>query len=96
LNYLYSLPNKIFSYIQAHIPVLSTKLPEIEKIITHFNIGNFIENHQPEHIAEKIKESVHHKDYQLWKQNTYIAEKELSWEKEKQILKEIISTHFNC
>lgn len=96
LNYLYSLPNKIFSYIQAHIPVLSTKLPEIEKIITHLNIGNFIENHHPEHIAEKIKESVHHKDYQLWKQNTYIAEKELSWEKEKQILKEIISTQFNC
>jgi len=96
LNYLYSLPNKIFSYIQAHIPILSSKLPEIEKIITHFNIGNFIENHQPEHIAEKIKESIHHKDYQLWKQNTYIAEKELSWEKEKQTLKEIIIRHFNC
>ncbi len=41
LNYLYSLPNKIFSYIHAHIPILSSRLPEIEKIYTYLSNRQF-------------------------------------------------------
>lgn len=93
LNYLYSLPNKIFSYINAHIPVLSSRLPEIENIINHYQIGNFIDNHHPEHIAQKIKETIHHPQYMQWKQNTYIASEELNWNTEKEKLKKII-THY--
>lgn len=92
LNYLYSLPNKIFSYIHAHIPILSSRLPEIEKIITHYNIGNFIDYHEPQHIAEKIIETIFHPNYLIWKKNTYWASEELSWEKEKQKLKQIIAS----
>ena len=47
LNYRFSLPNKIFDYIHAGIPVLAYRLPEIEKIITNYSIGSFIENHNP-------------------------------------------------
>lgn len=90
LNYLYSLPNKIFSYINAHIPILASRLPEIEKIISKYQIGMFIDNHQPEHIANKIKEALHHPEYSIWKQNTYIANQDLQWDKEKEILKNLI------
>lgn len=95
LNYLYSLPNKIFSYINAHIPILSSRLPEIEKIITTYNIGMFIENHQPQHIAEQIRNALNHPSYQQWKENTYKASQELNWKVEKEKLKNIIQQHIN-
>lgn len=90
INYLYSLPNKIFDYIQAEIPILSSKLPEIERIIDTYNIGAYIDNHSPEHIASKITLLL--SDDKLlndWKKNTIIAKEELNWENEKHIFKNV-------
>ena len=91
LNYYYSLPNKIFDYIQAGIPILASKLPEIEKIITHYNIGDFINSHEPQTIAEKINEMLTSQKLNEYKENTNLAAKELSWTNEKQKLKAIFS-----
>lgn len=90
LNYRYSLPNKLFDYIHAGIPVLASPLVEISKIITQYNIGTVIENHDPKHIAEKI-ESVLNNEKQLlvWKENLKFAAEDLTWEKEKQVLQKI-------
>ncbi|GIV27484.1 MAG: glycosyltransferase [Bacteroidia bacterium] len=95
LNYLYSLPNKIFSYIHAHIPILASRLPEIEKIILKYNIGAFIENHNPQHIAMRIKEMMYSDQYPIWKQNTFVAAEELCWKKEKEVLKTILRKYIN-
>ena len=56
LNHKYSLPNKLFEYLHAGVPVLASRLAEQEKIIIRYEVGGFIEDHQPEHIAGKIKE----------------------------------------
>ena len=90
LNYFNSLPNKIFDYIHAGIPVLASPFPEIEKIITKYNIGTFINSHQPEHIAETINRLLASPDYQKYKENTLLAAKELNWENEKQKFLQII------
>lgn len=95
LNYLYSLPNKLFSYINAHIPVLASPLPEVKKIIEQYEIGMCIENHSPEHIAEKIAEALNNPQYAVWKANTYRAAQDLNWEKEKEKFKSILQKHFN-
>jgi glycosyltransferase involved in cell wall biosynthesis len=70
LNYHYSLPNKLFDYTQANIAVLATRLPEIESLINTYDIGCFIDNHEPKHIAERINYMISSGQLEKWKKNT--------------------------
>ncbi|WP_295812767.1 glycosyltransferase [uncultured Apibacter sp.] len=54
LSYRYALPNKLFDYIHAKIPVLGTYLPEIKKVIDKDQIGEVISKHSAREISEKI------------------------------------------
>ena len=90
LNYRYSLPNKVFDFINAGIPILSSRLPELEVLINKYQIGDFIDNHQPKHIATKINELLSSLNYSVFKRNTQLAKKENCWQIEKQNLIEVI------
>lgn len=90
LNYFFSLPNKIFDYIHAGVPILASRLPEIEKVITQYAIGSFIENHEPAHIAEKINALLNSENYQDYKKNTRKAKLDLNWDTEKQKLMSLL------
>jgi len=88
LNYRFALPNKLFDYIQAEVPVLVSNLPEMKNLVEHYQVGEIIENHTPEHIAAKIKSMLDNQDQlPTWKANTQKAAQELNWEKETQFLK---------
>ena len=91
LNYYNSLPNKIFDYLQSAVPILASRLPEIESLVSRYEVGDFIENHRPEHIASKIRELLSSPRLQIFKQNTLRARQELDWERENYKLKEVIS-----
>ena len=91
MNYHFSLPNKLFDYMHAGIPILASKLPEIENIIRTYHIGTFIENHQPQHIAKQISDFINSKEYEVCKNNTKLAAKENNWQKEKQQLITLIN-----
>ncbi|MDD3875176.1 MAG: glycosyltransferase [Bacteroidales bacterium] len=87
INYRYSLPNKIFDYIHAQIPVLVSSLVELERIVTYYDIGLVIQNHEPLHIAEKIIEATkNEKKREFWKKNLIIAAQEIKWQNEKKVL----------
>ena len=90
VNYLFSLPNKIFDYIHAGIPVLVSDLPEVRKVVESYAVGDFIPSHDPVQIADKINDIFAHPERMTnWKLNTEKARRELNWEKESEVLKTV-------
>jgi glycosyltransferase involved in cell wall biosynthesis len=90
-NYYNSLPNKIFDYINAGVPILATRLPEIERIVSQRGLGVFIENHEPAHIAEVINRVLFSDEFDRLKENTRLASAHFSWEHEKEALLGVIA-----
>ena len=89
LNYRFSLPNKLFDYLHAGVPVLASPLPEIKSIIDGYQIGTFISNHQPQTIAQTISNALGNTlQMEKWRANCNKAALELNWEnEEKKLLK---------
>jgi len=93
INYRYSLPNKVFDYIQAETPIIGTNLIEISKILSEYGVGEIIEEFTPENLALLIN-SLLNDESKLTdlKVNCSKARKVLNWESEIETLKEIYSS----
>ena len=83
LNYLYSLPNKLFDYIMAGIPVVASPLPEVIRIVEEFGTGLIIDDYSPPEIARKIAEVLFRIPQESWTPGLKKASEELNWEKEQ-------------
>jgi len=87
LNYYYALPNKLFDYIQAGVPVLVSPFPEMQKIVNQYEIGTVYDHKDAKMLAQKIDEIFELKNrYQQWQRNTQKAAKDLCWEKQEETL----------
>jgi len=87
LNYQLSLPNKIFDYIRAGIPILASPLVETKRIFNEFEIGCLIKNHSAEEIASKINYMISSDaPRELWKNNLQQLSKNINWETESKVL----------
>ncbi|MBI3134612.1 MAG: glycosyltransferase [Bacteroidetes bacterium] len=90
INYRYSLPNKIFDYIHCGIPLLVSDLPEIRKIVDHYDVGLVTPSHKPTDIAACLNRLFQDQAlYQRLKANTKKAATDLTWEHECRQLEKI-------
>lgn len=87
LSYRYALPNKLFDYIQAEIPVLVSNLPEMSAIVKKYNIGEVAESRNPQNLATKIEKILYNKH--KYHKHLKAAKQELNWENESKELKKI-------
>ena len=91
LNQELALPNKLFDYIHAGIPILSSALPEIKKIIKKYDVGIFISKTEPKIIQETILSyKANHKLRNQHKENCKLAAEKENWDIEQQKLIDVI------
>jgi glycosyltransferase involved in cell wall biosynthesis len=84
LNYRYALPNKVFDYIQARIPVMVSNLPGLKSILDENRVGELLKSREPKKTATQI-EQLYEKRH-TFDDSIDNAAKELTWEKEQQKL----------
>ena len=90
LNYRYALPNKLFDYIQARIPVLCSDLPEMKAVVENYQVGIVTSERDPEALADIIKGMLHDRRQGRWRDSLEKAAEELCWEKESKVLDEMV------
>lgn len=84
INYRFSLPNKLFDYIHAGVPVLASDLPEVRSIVEGYGVGLICPGHDPEVLAAYMERLLTEgPERSRWIENTKAAAKELNWETER-------------
>ena len=87
LSFQYSLPNKLFDYIHAELPIVAGNLPEISRVVKKHKVGVLIEDYSPKTIALTIQNLLDNLTlYNNIKSNQKKAKEELCWEIESRKL----------
>ena len=91
LNYRYALPNKLFDYIQARVPVLCSALPEMARIVNTFGVGITTMENDPRKLAGIIRYMLEERSEGAWREALDQAATELCWENESRVYLELLS-----
>ncbi len=87
LNYHYALPNKLFDYMHAGIPVIASDLPEIRQVVEDADFGMIINRFDPEYLSSTILSILKDKQQlKMWHNNALKAAPQYTWENEEKTL----------
>ena len=89
LNYTYSLPNKVFDYIHAGVPLLVSDLPELRRLVETHNVGRIVSTVTPTAIAEALNAMFDSSERDQWRNNALKARDVLNWQNESLVLREV-------
>ena len=88
MNLQLALPNKLFEYIAAGVPVVATGWPEIRRVVREYDVGVLVEpGCDLEAVANAIRRAV--SDRKRLSANCVKAARELTWERESDRLLEV-------
>lgn len=83
ISYYHALPNKLFEYIMAELPVLSSNLPQMKNIVDTYKVGEVVDLTNPQIIIDLLnKWSNDREQLSRFKSNCLQASKELNWQAE--------------
>lgn len=78
-NFYMSLPNKLFDYIHARIPVIATPMPEVQRVVEGHGLGQILPEATPSALAQALmtllKTPTSH-----WHQRCEQAAEQLHWD----------------
>ncbi len=83
ISYYYALPNKLFEYIMAGVPVLASDLPQMKKVIDEHKVGKYVNMDDENEIKVTLKNLLNDQtQLKEFKANCGSAAKILNWENE--------------
>ena len=88
INYRFSLPNKVFDYIHAGIPVLASNLPEVRRVVEGYDVGVIAFQHDPVYLAGCVNALKNtNQQQEKFRAQCVKAAKSLTWEQEVQAIR---------
>ena len=83
ISYYYALPNKLFEYIMAEVPVIVSDLPQMREIVEKYDVGFVVDLNEKNELINAIKKLTEDKTFhESKKRNCRNAAQELNWENE--------------
>jgi glycosyltransferase involved in cell wall biosynthesis len=88
LSYRYCLPNKMFEYLMAGLPVLTSNLWEMKRLVETEGVGIVAQENTVEGFRQAVTASLK-QDYAMTQENVFATRKKYCWEEQEKVLKEI-------
>ena len=82
LNNFLSLPNKIYEYIAAGLPVVTSNSPEMAQLVSEYDVGETCDPESPADISRAIRTVLDHRE--RLRANALQASPEMTWERESE------------
>ncbi len=92
LNYEWSLPNKLFDYIQCRVPILASNRKLVSEIVLKNDIGLVVNSFDPKFLSTQVSSIfANEKLLQQWRYNLEKIAPNYVWENQEQKLIQIFS-----
>jgi len=91
LNHRYCLPNKLFEYLMAGLPVITSNLVEMKSLVDSEGVGVVASTNTVEGFKAAVKETLD-RDLSGMKENAVEARKKYCWEEQEGVLKEVYNS----
>jgi glycosyltransferase involved in cell wall biosynthesis len=86
-NHRLALPNKVFEYVSARIPVVASELPELENLVRTHGIGWVADPCDPASTAAELRRALQQVSQRGMQDDLDDAQSALSWRREAESLK---------
>jgi glycosyltransferase involved in cell wall biosynthesis len=90
INHEVATPNKLFEYIQARVPIATSRLPMIERIVGANGNGDYVDFASAESTAEGLRRFVAGPLARIGRPELEAAARQFSWEADEQTLLDLV------
>jgi glycosyltransferase involved in cell wall biosynthesis len=97
LSHTFELPNKLFEYLQAGLPVVVSDMPEMARLVDAYGVGLTVQEANSMQLADALNSLLDSPvELQRFRQAAQSAARELNWERESVRLRDIYTRLCPC